>query len=168
MRQRQTISDGRGMGGRGQLTMDSPFAAKERQRRDQMWEQLDTRVNPDDAPPRFLAELRIYRGQDRTWADQSNTSDEFSPHGVTVSVIHTGKRYNDELRSDGLTYQSPATGRPGHDAAEIAAAKRAMELDLPVFVITPGITPKGRQVRRGNITRCDESARSVEIRFQSA
>jgi hypothetical protein len=146
--------------------MDSPFAARERQRREQLWEQLDSRANPADAPPRLLSELRIYRGQARIWADLSSTSDESAPHGVTVSILHAGKKYFDEWRSDGMTYRLPTTGRLGHDESEIAATKRAMELDLPVFVITPGITPRGRQVHRAKIKGYDESGRSFEIRFQ--
>ncbi len=131
-----------------------------------MWEQLDSRANPDDAPPRLLAELRVYRGQAGTWADLSNTSDDTAPHGVTVSFLLAGSLSGDELRRDGVTYHVPATQRPGHAESEIASTQLAMELGLPVFVITQGITPKGRQVRRGKITGYDESARSFEIRFQ--
>ena len=130
-----------------------------------MWEQLDSRANPDDAPPHLLAELRIYRGQAGTWVDLSNTSDETAPHGVTVSVLLTGNLNGDELRRDGVTYHVPATLRLGHSESEVAATKRAMELGLPVFVITQGITSTGRQVRRGTIAGYDESAQSFDIRF---
>jgi len=146
--------------------MATSFATKEHQRREQMWEQLDSSANPDDAPPRLLAELRVYRGQAGTWADLSNTSDDTAPHGVTVSFLLTGNLSGDELRRDGVTYHVPATQRPGHAESEVAATKRAMELGLPVFVITSGITSKGRQVRRGNITGYNESTESFEIRFQ--
>jgi len=127
---------------------------------------LDSRANPDDAPPRLLAELRVYRGQAGAWTDLSNTTYETAPHGVTVSVMLTGRLNDDELRLDGVTYHVPATQRRGRAEAETAATKRAMELGLPVFVITQGITSKGRQVRRGTITGYDESAQSFEIRFQ--
>jgi hypothetical protein len=145
--------------------MATSFATKERLRREQMWGQLDSSANPDDAPPRLLAELRVYRGQAGTWTDLSNTSDETAPHGVTVSVLLTGHLRGDELRRDGVTYHVAATERLGHSESEIAATMRAMELGLPVFVITSGITPKGRQVRRGNITGYDGSTQSFEIRF---
>jgi putative restriction endonuclease len=138
----------------------------ERLRRERMIDQLESRASLNDVPPPLLRELRIYRGQAGIWTDHSNTSMDSAPHGITVSVLHTGKRYNDDLRTSGVTYHVPVTHRIGRDEAEISATKRAMELELPVFVITPGVTPKGRQVRRGKILGFDERAQSFEIRFE--
>jgi len=57
--------------------------------------------------------------------------------GVTVSVLHTGSSYPDDLANDGVIYHYPTTSRPpGRGASEIEATKEAARLRLPIFVVT--------------------------------
>lgn len=61
-----------------------------------------------------LNQLGIFAGQAGIWRDAARTKlisgDEV---GITVSLLHRGDRYPDELTGEGLTYHFPDTGRPG-------------------------------------------------------
>jgi hypothetical protein len=67
--------------------------------------------------------------------------------------------------SAGLVYHYPATQRPGRDSAEIAATKRAAELQLPVFVITTAADPALRDVRRSYVASYDDDAATFVLTF---
>ena len=74
------------------------------------------------------------------WVDKARTG-QVAGHkaGVTVSLLHTGRHYADDLSEDGLIYHYPETNRGDtRDAAEVEATKSAGELEMPLFVILPG------------------------------
>jgi putative restriction endonuclease len=80
-------------------------------------------------------------------------------NGVTVSLLHTGKHYPDDISEDGLIYHYPKTARPpSRDAAEVAATKNAANLNLPIFVVLPGETDRTRRVRLGWVEDWDDEA----------
>ena len=58
--------------------------------------------------PRFLKENNIYRGAQGIYIDQTLTKN-IDPKGITVSILHTGRHYPDELSDDGLIYHYPQT-----------------------------------------------------------
>ena len=139
---------------------------KEVQRRRALWTSLKSRFDPPDSvPPTVLNELRIFRGQAGIWVDVIETRDRESTTGITVGLLHKGGRYPDELRSDGLTYHYPVTDRPGTDAMEIAATKTACRLEVPVFVITPGVAARTRNVHFSRVSRWDDERHAFEVEF---
>jgi hypothetical protein len=70
---------------------------------------------------------------------------------VTVSVLHAGRHYPDDLQADRIVYHYLNTTRPGRDEAEVRATKNTATLGLQVFVITD--TKAGlKNVTRGTIT----------------
>ena len=87
--------------------------------------------------------------------------------GVTVSVLHTGSSYPDDLANDGIFYHYPDTNRtPGRDASEIEATKEAARLRLPVFVITyPSLNAKSRNVFLGWVEDWDDTNKIFLITF---
>lgn len=91
-----------------------------------------TNIQPDR-----LRELRVYGGQQGIYYDKENTSVIFGgKSGVTVSVLHTGRHYPDDLSDTHIIYHYPDTKRSGHDEKEVLATKNAGELGMPIFVIT--------------------------------
>jgi hypothetical protein len=86
--------------------------------------------------------------------------------GITVSLLHTGQHYADELSADGVLYHYPRTGRPpGRDRSEVVATKAAGRLRLPVFVITPGVRASSRNVHKGWIEGWDDAAEVFLVTF---
>jgi hypothetical protein len=86
---------------------------------------------------------------------------------VTVSILHTGRHYPDELSEEGLIYHYPETGRPAaRDLAEVSATKNAKALRLPVFVILRGDrSASKRRVRVGWVEDWDDGSKQFLILF---
>ena len=118
-------------------TMTDPVA-QELWYRKNVWTKLLEADGPKGASPYELRRLRIYGGAQGIWVDKARTG-RLTEDGksVTVSVLHTGTAYADDLSEGGALYHYPDTDRPsGRDLAEIDATKAAGRLALPVFVIT--------------------------------
>jgi putative restriction endonuclease len=117
-------------------------------------------------PTSLLRNLNIYSGARGIYTDADMTAG-VAPDGgaVTLSFLHTGKIYADELSADGVVYHYPETGQPGKDRQEIAATKAAAEVFLPIFVITTSQDPTRRDVRRGWVTGWDDSSSVFMVAF---
>lgn len=85
--------------------------------------------------------------------------------GITVSLLHTGEHYPDDLSEDGVIYHYPKTNRGARDSSEVEATKNAGRSELPVFVILPGPTHDMRSVRLGWVADWDDNARHFLILF---
>src|SRR5262249_32280914 len=111
---------------------------QERERRMGMWTRVLEAGGPTGLAPAVLRELSIYGGAQGIWVDKDRTGDIIpGGTGVTVSVLHTGQSYADDLAEDCVLYHYPTTRRPrGRDAAEVNATKAVGLLGLPLFVIT--------------------------------
>jgi putative restriction endonuclease len=87
--------------------------------------------------------------------------------GATVSILHTGRHYPDDLSDEGVIYHYPSTSRPpGRDAAEVAATKETRSMGVPVFVILRGERAASRRrVRLGWVEDWDDASRQFLILF---
>jgi hypothetical protein len=138
----------------------------ERKRRLDLWTDLErlgliARLRPED-----LRQRRIYGGAQGIWVDKQRTGQiDGSKDGITVSLLHTGRHYPDDLSEDGVIYHYPKTNRGVRDASEIEATKSAGRRDLPVFVILPGPTHDTRSVRLGWVADWDDNASHFLILF---
>jgi putative restriction endonuclease len=112
--------------------------------------------------------MRVYGGAQGIWVDKMTTA-PLSPdgQGITVSLLHTGRLYPDDLSDDGLIYHYPTTHRPpNRDVAEIQATKNAAALSLPIFVILPGRgSAAKRSVQLGWVVDFDDENRQFLILF---
>ena len=105
--------------------------AQERERREDMWAELLAAGGPDRLLPRLLRDVGVYGGAQGVWVDTDRTRGIDGVGGVTVSLLHTGRHYADELSADGVLYHYPRTGRPpGRDRSEVEATKAAGRLRL--------------------------------------
>ena len=139
---------------------------EERERRLGLWHELRA-VDPDKIAASSLRELGVYGGAQGIWVDKAKTS-LISPNGsgVTVSLLHTGRHYPDDISEEGLIYHYPRTSRPpSRDAAEVEATKNAARLGFPLFVVLPGPTDRTRRVRLGWVEDWDDEAALFLVLF---
>jgi putative restriction endonuclease len=144
--------------------------AEERYRRN-LWESLLQAAGPKGVSSAELRRLRIYGGAQGIWVDKERTARLTEDgKGVTVSVLHTGAAYADDLSEDGVIYHYPDTDRPpGRDLAEIDATKAAGRLGLPVFVVTyPSPDSALRDVSMGWVEDWDDDSKVFLITFGDA
>jgi putative restriction endonuclease len=141
-------------------------AVQERARREGIWTDLRAAGGPDGLSPRLLREVGVYGGAQGVWIDADRTRGIDGAGGVTVSLLHTGRHYADELSADGVLYHYPRTSRPpGRDRSEVEATKAAGRLRLPVFVVTPGVPASSRNVHKGWIEGWDDDAQVFLVTF---
>lgn len=133
--------------------MKSVYEA-ELQRREELFLELEKRrddkgfVSASD-----LQELRIFKGGRGIWWDKEITGSLFSP-GATVSLLHTGRHYDDDLEEDFAFYHYPKTKQLTHDKNDIQSTRIVMEKELPLFYIIERSTK--REVRRAYVEMDDE------------
>jgi len=114
------------------------------------YEYLTKTYEPGMIPKKELRELGAYGGAAGFWGDKERTGSIVPPNGLCIGILHTGKSYADDVTSDHIFYHYPSTGRSGStDANEVDAARSALTLRVPVFVILPGKLPSTREVRLG-------------------
>ena len=133
-----------------------------------MWNSILSSGGPERVQARLLRELRIYRGAAGIWYDKPRTSNLTGDgNGVTVSLLHTGRSYADDLFEDGVDYHYPSTNRRGtHDSNEIEATKSAGRLRLPVFVITyPSPYSTRRSVHFGWVEGWNDESKIFTVTF---
>lgn len=116
------------------LTSESTSIEDEVQARLDLWAEL----NQEQISPALLREQRIYAGQRGIYMDADRTKALTGGSPVTMSLLHTGTSYPDDLSADGVIYHYPETMQTTRDASEVAATKAASLLGVPVFTISPG------------------------------
>lgn len=139
----------------------------ERQRRAEMWAELQRLGDVNAMPPSVIRGCHAYGGASGTWADVDKTRGLTTDgYGVTVSVLHTGTSYPDDLSEDSLIYHYPKTDRPaGRDLAEIESTKNAGRLELPILALVPAKLPDTHMLRRGWVKSWDDSSGTFLIEF---
>jgi len=141
----------------------------ERERRIALWRSL-SQQDRDALEPSHLRALGVYGGAQGIWVDKANTamSDE-APAGITVSILHTGRHYDDDVSEDCVLYHYPSTARPAsRDAGEVQATKNAMLLRIPLFVVLPSPRSKRlRSVKLGWVSDFDDEGRTFLILYGS-
>ncbi|HQN95906.1 MAG TPA: HNH endonuclease [Thermoanaerobaculales bacterium] len=132
------------------------------------WNAICDAATTGAVTPSLLRRLGVYGGAQGIWVDKNRTK-AISPsgEGLTVGLLHLGKRYADDLFDDGALYHYPDTGRPRRrDASEIAATKEAAESGLPIFYISkPSPASQYRDVRLGWVEGWDDDEAVFLIRF---
>ena len=131
--------------------------------RDAVWTEIQAHPSWPELPPELLREVGLYGGAAGIWLDKSKTS-QIHQSGIAVSVLHTGKHYDDDVDEDGIIYHYPTTKRhPSFDASEIESVKQAGVLQIPIFVILK--KGKYREVRRAWVSDFDDVNRLFLIEF---
>ena len=116
-----------------------------------------------------LRELGIYSGAAGVWVNTALTKGIVSDDtGVAVSILHTGKDYDDDFSEKGINYDFPVTKRHGsHDQNEIQALKNCYDAKIPLFVISKSANKNLRNVHIGRIEKFDNEQNKAYIKFVS-
>lgn len=147
------------------LTLNAYDRESELERRQQMWQALLDENGPANVKRSLPRTLGIFEGQPGICVP-AMTKTPATPDGVAVSLLNTGKHYDDEVTANGAIYHYPSTARNGrHNESEINAARAAFGLGLPVFLITPGSPQETRTVHRGYIEDMDDTQKLLLITF---
>ena len=81
-------------------------------RRNNLWDEIAKNNSATRIAPQRLKELRVYGGAAGIWKDTEFTGQYTADgKGITVSVLHTGTSYPDDLFEDGIIYHYPHTNR---------------------------------------------------------
>ncbi len=138
----------------------------ELERRLSLWSELQA-LSPAEITPAYARAHGIYGGMQGIWVDKARTVDlTHDGVGATVSILHTGQHYADDLSEDGIIYHYPRTKRSGgRDAGEIQATKNAAIAALPVFVLSPGRRTGERKVRLSWVVDHDDTNRQFLLLF---
>lgn len=139
------------------------MAEAEISRRLHLWDRIQRSPTWPLVKPAEIRELSLYGGASGVWVDKSVTQ-VITSEGVAVSVLHTGKHYDDDYDETGILYHYPTTMRPDvRDANEIMALKNAKWFGVPVFVIkTLG---KWRSIELAWLTDFDDDLRICVLSF---
>ncbi len=139
----------------------------ERQRRLDLWRQLQAARSSSGITTTFLKELGISNGQQGIFRDLDRTTRvSGDSYGVTLSVRYTGRVYADDLSDDSMLYHYPVTVRGARDRNEIEATKNARRLGLPIFVNIR--LDERREVRAGWVEDWDDDAEVFLIAFDAS
>lgn len=145
----------------------SPDVVAERDRRVRLWKEATGGRPVDQLLAENLRALRIYRGQRGIYVDTLVTRKATHDRvGATVSVLHLGGRYADALDATHLVYHYPETKVRNRDSGEVLATTAAMDLQLPVFVITTGRTSTVRWLRRAAVVGRSDSTKTFDLEFK--
>jgi len=142
--------------------------SEELERRNGLWGGLLQNNSAQRITPQMLRDLSAYGGASGIWRDTELTSQYTSDDkGITVSVLHTGTSYPDDLFEDGIIYHYPHTNRPSSfDNNEIEATKNCKRLGVPLFVITHNESNQSlRDVKRGWVELWDDDMEEFLITF---
>lgn len=134
-------------------------------RRSAMWNALVESVGTEDVDPQTLRRLGFFSGQAGIYRDAKETKKYTSDGaGIAVSLLHTGRHYDDDLSESEIIYHYPQTARAGvTDFNEIQSAKNAAVLGVPVFVIS--VVGQRRKVQLGKIVSWDDRAKTFLVLF---
>jgi len=143
--------------------------ATELNRRKELFAKLLNLGGPFSVATESIRNLRMYGGAQGIWVDQEYTL-LVDPNriGLTVSVLHKGERYQDDLHEDGIIYHYPSTRRPERrDRNEINATKNLRNYNLPLFVISVSKSnTKLRDVQVGWVDDWDDKSKTFLIKFR--
>lgn len=132
-------------------------------RRERMWQALIDRGGPVRISAGVIRDIGMYSGAQGVYRDTGNTG-IIAAAGVTVSILHTGRHYPDDLSENEIIYHYPGTRRsPLYDQNEIEATKNAGKLGIPIFIITEERTK--RNVKVGKVSSWDDQSKTFLITF---
>ena len=121
-----------------------------------LWKKIE-KIPEGEVTPSLIRKLSIYKGKAGICRDDA---------GITISLMHTGRYFPDDIFESGLLYHYPETGRGGpYDQNEIDSTKKCHRLKIPLFIILPGKQVQKRTVKLGWVTGYDESSKLFLVEY---
>lgn len=141
--------------------------SKEIDRRLDLFNKATFNVKEGEIEPSDIRKHKIYGGAQGIYTNKNITAGLTTDGvGITVSILHTGEHYPDELSDEGLLYHYPETKRTtSRDKNEIQATKNAGKENLPIFIILNGVNSKHRSLKLGWVVGYDDDSKLFNISF---
>lgn len=145
---------------------EAKFIYEFKQKNLNLWDQIP---NKKSHPNEFVRDtLRIHRGERGIYRDLPNTKKLSFTDGLCQSVLDTGKKYDDVLTDNYLTYYYPETSHKNRDIGEINSLKIAHKFNIPIFIIL-GLEKDNskKEIRFGYVQSYNDNQKSFLIEFKN-
>lgn len=130
------------------------------EKRIELWNQIK-RIPDGEVEYPVTEKLGIYKGPAGICIGNS---------GLTISVLSVGKhpRYSDKVFKNGIYYDYPKRAKmPSQDQEEIEATKKCQCLNIPIFVLLPGIRIGTNTVKLGRVAQFSDETEVFYIHYLS-
>lgn len=110
--------------------------------------------------------IKIHRGERGIYRDLPQTRKFSFEDGICLSILDTGKQYDDILTDTYLTYYYPETNHQGRDLGEINSLKTCQKYNVPIFVVLGSDEDtKTKEIRLGYVQSFNDNQKSFLISF---
>lgn len=150
---------------------DAKFIYESKKERIKVWQKLKKKKIKDKIviiSNKLVKKLKIHKGERGIYRDVTNTRKSIFKDGLTLSVLDTGKIYDDVLTDSHLEYHYPKTEQKTTDLGEINSLKEAEKYNLPIFIVLGVNTETSKkELRFGYIKNHNDQQKTILIEFDS-
>ena len=148
---------------------DAKFIYELKKERIDIWEKLKrkkSRNNEVIVSNKLIKKLKIHKGERGIYRDVTNTRKSIFNNGLALSVLNTGKIYDDLLTNSHLEYHFPTTTQKTTDLGEINSLKEAEKYNLPIFIVL-GVNTEAskKELQLGYIKNHNDQQKTILIEF---
>tara|TARA_Y100000591_G_C21772421_1_gene666289 strand:- start:69 stop:1211 length:1143 start_codon:yes stop_codon:yes gene_type:complete len=149
---------------------DAQFIYETKEKRIQLWNKIKKNKSRNN---RVLIKssknnrLNIHKGERGIYRDVKNTRVSIFKDGLALSVLDTGKVYDDVLSDTHLLYHYPVTSQTTTDLGEINSLKAAEKFNLPIFIVL-GLekNKSNKEIRFGYVKSHNDQRKTSLIEFK--
>ena len=150
---------------------DAKFIYELKKERIKIWQKLrrkKTTYSGVIIGNKLIKKLKIHKGERGIYRDVSNTRKSIFNNGLALSVLNTGKIYDDLLTDSHLEYHYPTTTQKSTDLGEINSLKEAEKFNLPIFVVL-GVNTEAskKELQFGYIKNHNDQQKTILIEFDN-
>ena len=148
---------------------DAKFIFELKEERINFWKKLRKKKQKDNKiliSNKLYKKLGIHKGERGVYRDLKKTRKNNFIDGLTLSVLNTGKIYNDLISDDHLLYHYPATLQKTTDSGEINSLKNSEKYNLPIFVILSLENKSNlKEIKLGYVKQYNDKQKIVLVEF---
>ena len=148
---------------------DAKFIYELKRERIDIWEKLKRKKSRNSeviVSNKLIKKLKIHKGERGIYRDVTNTRKSIFNNGLALSVLNTGKIYDDLLTDSHLEYHYPTTTQKTTDQGEINSLKEAEKYNLPIFIVL-GVNTEAskKELQLGYIKNHNDQQKTILIEF---
>ena len=148
---------------------DAKFVFELKEERINFWNKFNKKKQKNNKvfiSNKLYKKLGIHNGERGVYRDLKKTRKNNFIDGFTLSVLNTGKIYNDLISENHLLYHYPTTSQRTTDTGEINSLKNADKYNLPIFIILSLENKSNlKEIKFGNVKKCNDNQKMVLIEF---
>ena len=143
---------------------DAKFIYELKQQRLKIWDKLKKKKKHSNS---IIKKMNIHKGERGIYRDVNKTRFSIFKDGLTLSILDTGKIYDDVLTDTHLTYYYPDTATKNRDIGEVNSLKNIEKYNIPIFVVL-GLAKdrSNKEIRLGYVKNHNDSQKNFLIEFK--